>query len=515
MSRTPLMSMLRGMAAKVDADARLERGEPMIDRRRMLQGAAGLAATTAIGARPAVALASGTPRIAVVGAGLAGLTAAYRLKQAGYSPVVFEGNTRLGGRCYTVRDVFANGQLAEHGGEFIDTDHTEIRSLAGELGLQLDDVLKAQPPGTTELYRFNDQRYTLADATVDFQAVYPVLQRQNTALGDAINYKQSTAAAQRFDTITIRQWIATYVPGGATSKLGQLLDNAFSEEDAADTDLQSSLNLIYTLAPDRKNNFNLYYTGSDQRFHIHGGNDQIPTILGAKLDVRTGAALVAIAKLSDGRIRLTLKSDTATRDVVFDRVILALPFAVMRAAVDYSAAGFQPLKQRSIQELGMGSSVKTQLQFSRRLWNSLGCTGETRLVSKAFQTSWDVTRAQAGQQGIFNFWSGGSQAIFDGKIDTDRLARLLLADVNPILPGLAGLWNGRISVDVWKQNPWSRGSYSYYGPGYQTNLFGIEKVPEGHCFFAGEHTWSQSGFLNAGVASGDRAAKQVMQSLTM
>ncbi len=61
--------------------------------------------------------------------------------------------------------------------------------------------------------------------------------------------------------------------------------------------------------------------------------------------------------------------------------------------------------------------------------------------------------------------------------------------------------------------PWSLGSYSFYPPGYQTTLLGIEKQPEGNIFFAGEHTWSQAGYLNAGVASGERAARQVMSSL--
>ena len=514
MPRTPLMSLLRGAVASVAAEHRGERPGSAVRRRDVLIGTAGWTGAAALGLRPALGQAT-TAKIAIVGAGLAGLTAAYRLKQAGFSPVVFEGNTRLGGRCYTVRDVFANGQLAEHGGEFIDTDHYQIRALVNELSLQLDDVLQAQPAGTTELYRFNNKPYTLADATVDFQPLYPVLQQQNTAIG-SFSYRFATPTARQLDAMSIRQWIAHYVPGGGSSKLGQLLDNAFSEEDAADTDQQSALNLIYALAPDKKNNFNLYYTGSDQRFHVRGGNDQITTLLGAKLGglVRTGAALTAIARQPDGCFRLTVTRDNASNDAIFDRVILALPFAVMRAAVDYSKAGFRPLKQQAIQQLGMGASVKTQLQFGQRLWNTLGCNGEIRLKSDVFQTTWDVTRAQPGKTGIFNFWSGGSQAIFDGKVDTDRLAHLCLADAGAILPGLTGLWNGRITVDVWKTNPWSLGSYSYYPPGYQTTIYGIEPEPEGNCFFAGEHTWNQSGYLNAGVASGERAAQQVVKSLT-
>ena len=66
---------------------------------------------------------------------------------------------------------------------------------------------------------------------------------------------------------------------------------------------------------------------------------------------------------------------------------------------------------------------------------------------------------------------------------------------------------------TWKENPWSLGGYSYYQPGYQTTVVGIEKEPEGNCFFAGEHTASQNAFLNSGVKTGMRAARQVSASL--
>ena len=159
-----------------------------------------------MGLRPAAGQ-TATARIAVVGAGLAGLTAAYRLKQAGFNPVVFEGNTRLGGRCFTARGAFQNGQIVERGGEFIDTDHYEIRGLAKELGLTLYDVLAAQPPGTIPVYRFNGERYTLADATADFGQLYLDLKGQSAAIGGSYGYQYSIAGAKRYDAMTARQWI--------------------------------------------------------------------------------------------------------------------------------------------------------------------------------------------------------------------------------------------------------------------------------------------------------------------
>src|SRR5206468_4224104 len=106
-----------------------------------------------------------TPRIAIVGAGLAGLTCAYRLRQAGVIATVYEGNTRLGGRCWSLRGAFNDGQVAERGGELIDQYHKEIRQLVQELGLNLDNLLAAEQNGTEPFYYFDGARQTFTEAT--------------------------------------------------------------------------------------------------------------------------------------------------------------------------------------------------------------------------------------------------------------------------------------------------------------------------------------------------------------
>jgi hypothetical protein len=126
MARTVLFSRLQ-QAASVAAEATThhvstsqvlaECAERRVSRRDLLKlaGAAGLTAgVSALGAQRASA--AGSPRIVVVGAGLAGLTCAYRLKQAGYAATVYEASSRIGGRCWTIRGAFADRQIAEHGG---------------------------------------------------------------------------------------------------------------------------------------------------------------------------------------------------------------------------------------------------------------------------------------------------------------------------------------------------------------------------------------------------------------
>ncbi len=516
MARTPLMHFLKRATRQAAVEARGPRqlgGRPVdVSRRDTLLGAAAAGAGLLL---PIPAMAAGA-RIAIVGAGLAGLTAARELKRAfGLNADVFEGNTRVGGRCFSSRGQFAQGQVAEHGGELIDSDHHAIRRLARELGLKLTNVLGAVPPGTQALYMFDGRPYNLAQATLDWQQVYDVVQQQAAAIGN-FSYLHSTQAARDFDALSISQWVQSTIPGGRKSQLGQLIQNAFTEENALDADKQSALCAIPTLAEDSYDNFNIYYTDSDQHYHIEGGNDQIATILAAEIGARlhSATALTAIRTLDDGSVKLTFARGGSIFDRTYDRVILALPFSVMRVGVDFSHAGFSALKVQSINTLPMGISCKTQLQFTRRVWYDVGCNSEIRLPAFGFDTTWDVTRGQPGKSGIFNFFAGGTQATQAGEMDDTQLALLLMQEASPLIPGLKDVWNGLMIKNAWQFNPWSYGSYSTYQPGYQTTLLGIERVPEGNCFFAGEHTATQNGFLNSAVQTGLRAAREVAASLT-
>ena len=148
--RTPLAHVLEDAVAAVAADT------SRTTRRGLLKSAgAGAVALSALGRLTPSARAATAPRIVVDGAGLAGLTCAYRLKQAGYTAQVYEASDRLGGRCWTIRGAFADGQIGEHGGELIDQGHNAIRNLAQELGLTLDNLLIAEENGTETLGYFN------------------------------------------------------------------------------------------------------------------------------------------------------------------------------------------------------------------------------------------------------------------------------------------------------------------------------------------------------------------------
>src|SRR5437867_4261330 len=198
-------------------------GERRLTRRTLLRdaGVAGLAAAGFARFAP-IAKAAGTPRIVVVGGGLAGLTCAYRLEQAGLAAELHEASDRLGGRCWTIRDAFAEGQIAEHGGELIDQGHTAMRQLASELGFTLDNLLAAQPDGTEDFFYFDNAPYPFAEATDDLKSIWQKLHSDVSAASYPTTYYQSTPRGRELDQISIIDWLNESIPfGGASSKLGQ------------------------------------------------------------------------------------------------------------------------------------------------------------------------------------------------------------------------------------------------------------------------------------------------------
>ena len=246
-----------------------------------------------------------------------------------------------------------------------------------------------------------------------------------------------------------------------------------------------------------------------------GGNDQIPARMAAALagQITTGAELTAVRRTSAGGYTLTIRQGSGSKTVAADKLVLALPFSILRRSVDLSRAGFSSLKLRAIREQGMGTNSKLHVQFATRHWNRLGSNGET-FSDRGYQNTWDVTRAQPGPTGILVDYTGGQVGASFGSGTPQQRAAQFLAQLEPVLPGITAQWNGRATIDFWPAYEWTRGSYSYYKVGQYTSFAGIEPRQEGNAHFCGEHTTIDfQGYLNGAVETGERAAREVLADL--
>lgn len=485
------------------------------DRRSFLAGSAAAAVALHLPAdlaRPRMR--RSTQRVAVVGAGLAGLTCAYRLQQRGIHAEVFEAAARLGGRCWTRRGDFAEGQMAEHGGELIDQSHRAIRQLAQELRLPLVNVLAAEANGTEPSLHFLGSDYPMEDAARDLRDIWKQMHRDLSQASYPTTYFQSTPRGRELDNTSIAQWIEQTVPGGLNTPLGQLLATAYNIEYGAEVDQQSSLNLLYLLGYSGPGRVRIFGP-SNEKYRVVGGNDLLVAALAAEIaaQVLVQHELLAVRKLPSGRIRLVFATPGPTASEDFDHVVFALPFAVLRSAVDLTQADWSPRKMLAVQQLGRGSNSKLAVQFASRHWRAQGGNGES-YSDLGYQCSWEVTRGQPGNAGILVNYTGGQYAETFGGASATARAQLFCQQLEPVFAGSSANANGLATLDTWHDKPLQRCSYSYWRVG-QCQLFaGVEGEPEQNAWFCGEHTsLDAQGYLEGAVETGERAAREVADAI--
>lgn len=529
MGRTPLFRLLQRAARIANASlrdpapvdefhARVVEAREGLTRRRLLLGAgAGLVLAGCGSVAPrgaAAALPRPAPRadgeVAIVGAGIAGLTAAWRLRQQGVRARVYEAQARVGGRMLSLSKHFgADGPVVELGGELIDTGHVRIRALAAELGLALDDLLDGDTGHDT--WWFDGRAIGEKEIVEAFVPVAAAIQRDLAAAGDgSYDASDTNAAFRALDALSVAQW---FDRNGVTGWLRKLLDVAYVTEMGLETGEQSALNFLTFIGTDENDAFKVF-GASDERFHVRGGNDLVPRGLASRMDdaVETGRVLEAIAAHGDG-FRLSFRDGATSRDVIAREVILALPFTLLRKVrIDLPLPA---AKRRAIDALAYGTNAKLMVGFNRRVWRDQGANGAS-MSDLAYQTTWDTSRKQPGTGVLTNF-TGGHHGVALGegtpKMQADAAAR----DLDRVFPGALAARDGAREVRMhWPSNPWVLGSYACFRPGDWSTLRGVIGASVGNLHFAGEHCAPETqGFMEGGCESGETAAAAVLAARGM
>ncbi len=536
-TRSPLTAGLRRMFA-VHAEART-RGIPVdavleeleqrtaatrpVSRRRFLTGAAIAGAGVALGPTATRALAasrrasSQQPRIAVVGAGLAGLRCSHLLwTRHGVASTLYEGHAgRIGGRCWSLRDYFSNGLITEHGGAFIDSDQIAALDLVAELGLELEDYNGGELIGLPEIYWFNGGYYTYAEASADWERF------GYAAFHNAVRESNTNAGIARLDHLSAPEWLDE-TPIGSTSRFGQLMLANTVSENGGDPSDQSALDLIGLTGVNPRNSLDPL-PGYDEKWHVVGGNDQMVHGMAGQLPggtIEMGHRLMALRENRNQTYTLTFETDATTVDVVADFVTLALPFTMLRD-VDLSRAGFSTDKLRVINTMGMGTNAKIHVEVAQKTWAPLGFNGVAYTDWHSFDVCWDnsVPLGPNGAPALLLAFPGAStgQDTLTGAAhgpSPERDTNWFLDRIEPIFPGTRAAFTGASYEDHWALDPWVKGAYSFYKVGQYQYYGGTAAQTQGRVHFAGEHTSiNNQGFLDGAVETGVRAAKQIWAQL--
>ncbi|MBV8148588.1 MAG: FAD-dependent oxidoreductase [Candidatus Eremiobacteraeota bacterium] len=474
---------------------------------------------------------AGRERVAIVGAGIAGLVTALRLRDAGVDAAVYESSGRVGGRMHSERSYWNDGQHTEWCGAMVDSLHLNVRRLARRFSLPLLNTYAARPAYSRDTCYLDGRYYAMAEADRDFAKIYPTMQEQLGKLSALTTYATATPEAKRLDAMSMRDWIVRYVPGGLDSQLGRLVKEAYRNEYGREVEELSGLNLVMQLGTQRHyaHTHEMNSLGySDQKFIFKNGSQALPEAIAASLPagtIRFGYRLQAIRRLSSGAYELRFETDSKAENVYADRVVLAIPFIVLRG-LDFSGASFDSAKVNAITTLGYGYHTKLHLQFDRRAWMRARhpwpepTTGQI-WTTLPVQSALDFSLGQAGADGLIEAFTGAGAAMLDtppqpySRIgDSPAVARHVksfFAQLDRIWPGVSSSWNGKATFGNAQADPNVLASYACWLVGQCTTVAGHEATPQGRVHFAGEHTSvANQGFMEGGAESGVRAAGEIL-----
>jgi monoamine oxidase len=435
--------------------------------------------------------------ICVVGAGVAGLAAAFRLRRRQATVTVLDARDRVGGRVLTVREGFVAGQHAEGGGDFIDAGQEEICRLVRALGLDLIPVLRK---GFGLAYSQRDRMVTRSPSSLVWnrlaEVLHPLIQAYRWS-----EERWDGVIAKQLSSLSVADWMKkTHLPPDVSGMLRSL--RGFFLADPTELSLLSLVDQLASGTP-----------GTGRMYRIRGGNDQLPLALAATLGngVRLRHEVLALAQTNAG-VFLTVR--TASGE---DRLIGAHYAIVTTPATKTRSLKFDPplppLQRSAVTRLRYGPVTKTLLQCDRRFWRGHGRPSAygTDLPIGAV---WDGNEEQKAKVGILCLMAGGSAS----------------AEVREILakngsPGLLRRldWLGASKATVlasqtvnWERDPWVGGGYAVFDPSYDPALRHWLARPHGRILFAGEHTsFRWQGYMNGAIESGLRAAAEVEALIRM
>jgi monoamine oxidase len=445
-------------------------------------------------------------KVVVVGAGLAGLAAAYELTEAGHDVTVLEARARPGGRVQTMRDQFSDGLYAEAGAMNVYDIHDWTLKYIKLFGLTLDS---STPSTLASVVYLRGQRLVVKQGQaieypLDLTAEEKKMGRRGmwekyvlSVVKDVGDYDAPTwptAALLKYDRMTFTEFLGSQgASDDASALLGLGALGAFG--DGAGT--VSALVMLREIA---------HRGRVKQNYYIRGGTDLLPRAFASKLSekIRYGAPVVGVEQDSNG-VRVAYLHAGARESLSADRVVCAVPFSVLRRMK--VSPDFTPEKRRAVEEMPYTSVARTYLQTSHKFWLEEGLTG-TATTDLSNMLVFDGAPGQAPRRGVIEAYFAGPQARRLTAMRESERVLSTLALMEKVHPRIRREFEVG-ATKCWDEDEWARGAYAWYKPGQMSSLLPHVARPEGRIHFAGEHASSLFGWMQGALESGNRAAREV------
>lgn len=454
----------------------------MSTRREFLQQSAILTAGVILSADAIPQTKRRKSRVVVLGAGLAGLAAAYELSKQNHDVIVLEARSRIGGRVLSHEIDNEKKLIIELGAEWVGNSHERIISLCKEFGLEL----------------FNNQ----FDTHLIYKNEYSPRGKWGYSEEWTAKYNALLAGFEKLSKADKRAI-------DKTDWWRYLMNNGISEGDLDLRELADSTDFGESIRHVSAYSAITEYAESSEKnemdLKIRGGNSRLPHALAAKIGAEKVKLQQKVTSVQQNGKTVTVTCENGTT-FSGEYLICALPtFAISRIEWKPNLTGE---KWEAINALQYARINKHAVLFKERFWSAEDFDLLTDSNAHYF---YHATKSQSSDQGVLISYSIGDKADVVAR-QNNEYRRRIIADA--LRPGF-GEVSGKIVRQVnnyWGNDPHTMGAYAMYGKEQWFTLRPILAKPHQRVFFAGEHIADWQGFMEGAVVTGEEAAREVMNS---
>jgi monoamine oxidase len=421
--------------------------------------------------------------VIIIGAGISGLAAAYKLKQNGVAVTLIEARNRIGGRIFTYGFDEA-GLTCELGAEWVGKSHTRLIELCGEFGLELQNH-------QFETHLTLSGEYKKAgnwDFTPEWKQKYESLIVHFNSLEDGSKEKNE------FDKL---DWWRYLVNNGISEndlEIKELLDS---------TDFGETIRQVSAYA-----GISEYAESSEKNemdYHIKGGNSHIIFKLAEAVGNENIILKTKVEKVEQKNDLITVYCSDGNKYKA-DNVICTTPtYSLLKINWEPEL----PNDYRdALNELQYSRIIKTSVLFSERFWKDESLDMITDTLPHYFFNS---TKNQQGNKGILTSYATGDKAYVLSKMNREKRIEEICKALKPAF-GDVEKYAEQSAHYYWGTDLFTQGAYAIYNKHQWLDVRETLNKNHGRVYFAGEHLADWQGFMEGAINSGEEAADKILNS---
>lgn len=452
----------------------------MSSRRAFIRQSAFASAALLSGTQPFSSIFIGSkPKVIIIGAGFAGLSAAYKLKQKNVDFLILEARSRTGGRVFSHTMDEKENLVIELGAEWVGKSHERVIALCNEMKLELQN----NQFDTRLIYKGKYHEKNEWDYSEEWNKKFKQLLHGYTEM--------NTADKKELDKIDWWRYLVNNGCDGRDLDLRELLDS---------TDFGESIRHVSAFAALAE-----YAESSEKNemdFKIKGGNSMLAKKLAEKIGadkIKTGYAVTRIVQNTSG-VQVFCKNGEMFAAA---KIICCIPtFSLTK--IKWEPA-LPAAKQTALNELQYARINKNPFLFTDRFWKDESFDMITDGPGHYF---YHATKNQPSQKGVIISYTIGDKADVISKQNEEWKK-------NTVLEGFEHWGNVKSMLEkqtnyYWGEDDYSKGAYALYKPGQWFRIMPGLKKPFLHTVFAGEHLAEWQGFMEGAINTGEDAAVSVM-----